>query len=133
MPTVHKKQFQNKQNYLRNKENRREEGCTKYWENPRTSKRHVAGLVFGRTLTREGHLLECPIPVIGRTLRQKEHPPMPIIGRTLRQKEHPPMPVIGRTLREKGCLPRHLPMHVIGKMLRKEGQLPVYPPIALLL
>ena len=43
---IKKKQFQNKQNYLRNKENRKEAGCNKYWENPRTSKRHVAGLVF---------------------------------------------------------------------------------------
>ena len=42
----------------------------------RTSKGHVAGLIIGRTLTGKGRLLECPpIPVIGRTLRLKEHPP----------------------------------------------------------
>ena len=34
MPSVGKKQGQNKQYYLRNKENRREAARTKYWENP---------------------------------------------------------------------------------------------------
>ena len=33
MPSVRKKQAQNKWNYLRNKENRREVSHTKYWEN----------------------------------------------------------------------------------------------------
>ena len=34
MPSVRKKRAQNKQNYLRNKENRKEAARTKYWENP---------------------------------------------------------------------------------------------------
>ena len=34
MPSVRKKPAQNKKNYLRKKQNRREASRTKYWENP---------------------------------------------------------------------------------------------------
>ena len=78
MPSVRKKRAQNKKNYLRKKQNRREASRTKYWENPdkqraafqaskntdkkraadRASywknpdkKRQLPGLVIGRTLS----------------------------------------------------------------------------------
>ena len=68
MPSVCKKWAQNKQNYLRNKENRREASRTKYWENLDKQEGQLPRLV--RTLIRKGQL---PGLVIGRTLSPKGH------------------------------------------------------------
>ena len=100
MPSVRKKWAQNKQNYLRNKENRREASRTKYGENSdkeradsqaSDKKGQPPRLVTGRTLSPKGHLPgRPPIPVTGRTLRQNGHPPILIIERILSPKGHLP-------------------------------------------
>ena len=61
----------------------------------RTSKGHVAGLVIGRTLTREGHLLEYPtIPTIGRTLRHTHHAQACIANYNMHTHTHNPQACI---------------------------------------
>ena len=99
MPSVRKKRAQNKQNYLRNKENRREVARSKYWENPDKQ----------------------------RARRRASYWENPDKGRaSSRVSSHTHYWEDPET---KGHLPGHLLIHVIGKILRKEGQFPVYPPM----
>ena len=140
---VRKRRAQDKQNYLRNKESKRQASRNNYWKNP--DRGHLPGrtllLATGRTLTRVGPLPERPpITVIGRVLSPKGHlpgrPPIPVIGKTLTRVGHlherPPIPVIGRILSPKGHLPGRPPIPVIGKTLTREGHLPERPPILLI-
>ena len=125
MPSVRKKRAQNKQNYLRNKEIRREASHTKYWANSdkkgADKKRAASQVRYWKNPESERYIL-----VTGRTLRKQGHlpghPPISITGRTLSPKGHPPIPIIGRTLIKQGQLPVCPPVLVIGGTPVRKGQ-----------
>ena len=123
-------------NYLRNKENRREVSCAKYWENSDKEKAASQASNTDHTLYRASQQttvkeVNYQTPSLSCRMGCGYVRVLPglVIGRALIRKGQLPRLGIGRTLSPKGHHPGRPPIPITGRTLRKEGQLPVCPPI----